>query len=53
MKYNLMKYSYALDEEELIKKLPSKFRQNTRRSYRKELTSKISKEVDLDNFYKL
>lgn len=41
------------NEEELIKKLPSKFRQNTRRSYRKELTSKISKEVDLDNFYKL
>lgn len=41
------------NEEELIKKLPSKFRQNTRRSYRKDLTSKISKEVDLDNFYKL
>ena len=39
------------NEEELIKKLPSKFRQNTRRSYRKDLTSKISKEVDLDNFY--
>ncbi len=41
------------DEEELIKKLPSKFRQNTRRSYRKGLKSKISKKVDLANFYQL
>ncbi len=41
------------DEEELIKKLPSKFRQNTRRSYRKNLKFKLSKKVDIDNFYKL
>jgi len=41
------------DEEILINKLPSKFRQNTRRSYRKGLRSKISKTVDFDNFYKL
>lgn len=41
------------DEEELINKLPSKFRQNTRRSYRKGLKNKISKKVDLDNFYSL
>lgn len=41
------------DEEKLIQKLPSKFRQNTRRSYRKGLVSRISKNVDFDNFYKL
>lgn len=41
------------DEEELINRLPSKFRQNTRRSYRKGLKSKISKIIDFDNFYKL
>lgn len=41
------------NEDELINHLPSKFRQNTRRSYRKGLTSKISKEVDYENFYKL
>ena len=41
------------NEEELINKLPSKFRQNTRRSYRKGLKSKISKNVDFENFYKL
>lgn len=41
------------DENELINKLPSKFRQNTRRSYRKNLTSKISKEVNIEEFYKL
>lgn len=41
------------DSEKMINKLPSKFRQNTRRSYRKNLVSKISKEVDLNNFYKL
>lgn len=33
--------------------LPSKFRQNTRRSSRKNLKYNISKNVDLDNFYKL
>lgn len=41
------------DEEKLISLLPSKFRQNTRRSYRKGLICKISKKVDFDNFYKL
>ena len=41
------------NEDAIIKKLPSKFRQNTRRSYRKKLKSKISKDVDFDNFYKL
>lgn len=41
------------NEMEMLNKLPSKFRQNTRRSYRKDLTSKISTKVDLDNFYKL
>ena len=41
------------NEEELINRLPSKFRQNTRRSYRKGLKSNISKIVDFDNFYKL
>lgn len=41
------------DEEKLINILPSKFRQNTRRSYRKNLTAKISKKIDYDNFYKL
>lgn len=41
------------DEEKLIEKLPSKFRQNTRRSYRKGLRSKISNVVDFENFYKL
>lgn len=41
------------DEKKLIDLLPSKFRQNTRRSYRKNLTSKISKEIDFENFYKL
>lgn len=41
------------DEDELLNKLPSKFRQNIRRSYRKGLRNKISKEVDLDNFYNL
>ena len=43
----------VFDEEELIKLLPSKFRQNTRRSYRKDLTFKISKNIDYENFYKL
>ena len=41
------------DEEKLISKLPSKFRQNTRRSYRKGLRNNISKKVDLNNFYNL
>lgn len=41
------------DEEKMINKLPSKFRQNTRRSYRKKITSKFSKKVNLDIFYKL
>ena len=41
------------DENELINKLPSKFRQNTRRSYRKNLKCRISKKIDFDNFYKL
>lgn len=41
------------DEEELISKLPSKFRQNIRRSYRKGLTYKTTKNIDLDNFYDL
>lgn len=41
------------NEIKLINKLPSKFRQNTRRSYRKNLISKISNNVDLKNFYKL
>lgn len=41
------------DEDELINKLPSKFRQNTRRSYRKGLRNKVSKKVDLNNFYNL
>ena len=41
------------NEEDLLNKLPSKFRQNTRRSYRKGLKSKISKVVDFENFYKL
>lgn len=41
------------DEEELIKKLPSKFRQNTRRSYRKGLTFKNPSNIDLKNFYNL
>lgn len=41
------------DENELISKLPSKFRQNTRRSYRKGLTSKISRKIDFENFYRL
>lgn len=41
------------DEEILISKLPPKFRQNTRRSYRKGLKSKISKNVDLESFYDL
>lgn len=41
------------DEEKLISVLSSKFRQNTRRSYRKGLTSRISKKIDYDNFYKL
>lgn len=41
------------NEEELINKLPSKFRQNTRRSYRKNLISRISKNIDFENFYKL
>jgi len=41
------------DEEELINRLPSKFRQNTRRSYRKGLRSKISTTIDFHNFYKL
>lgn len=43
----------VMDSEELISKLPPKFRQNIRRSYRKDLTQKISKDIDLDNFYKL
>lgn len=41
------------DEEILLSKLPSKFRQNTRRSYRKGLKSKISNKIDFNNFYKL
>ena len=41
------------DENELLSKLPSKFRQNTRRSYRKNLEFKISKEVNIEKFYKL
>lgn len=41
------------DEETLIDKLPSKFRQNTRRSYRKGLSSAISNKIDFTNFYKL
>lgn len=41
------------DEEKLINLLPSKFRQNTRRSYRKGLKVKISKDVDFENFYQL
>lgn len=41
------------DENKLIEKLPSKFRQNTRRSYRKGLRSNISKKVNFENFYKL
>ncbi len=41
------------DENKLIEKLPSKFRQNTRRSYRKGLVSKISKNVNIDRFYDL
>lgn len=43
----------VLDENELISKLPSKFRQNTRRSYRKGLINKISNKIDFENFYKL
>jgi len=43
----------VFDEDDLINKLTSKHRQNTRRSYRKGLTSKISKIVDFNNFYKL
>ena len=41
------------NEDDMINKLPSKFRQNTRRSYRKNHFSKVSKDVDLKNFYKL
>lgn len=41
------------DEEELINKLPSKFRQNTRRSYRHGLKRKVSKNVNVDVFYEL
>ena len=41
------------DELMMLNKLPSKFRQNTRRSYRKGLTQKISKNIDFSNFYKL
>lgn len=41
------------DEDALINKLPSKFRQNIRRSYRKNLIFKLSKHVDLNNFYDL
>ena len=41
------------DEEKLIEKLPSKFRQNTRRSYRKGLINRISKNVNIDKFYDL
>lgn len=40
-------------EDEMLNKLPSKFRQNTRRSYRKGLKCKISKNVDIENFYEL
>ena len=43
----------VLDENELISKIPSKFRQNTRRSYRKGLINKISNKIDFENFYKL
>lgn len=42
-----------LNEDDLINKLPSKFRQNTRRSYRKGLISKISTEIDFNTFYQL
>ena len=41
------------DEEKMLSCLPSKFRQNTRRSYRKNLTSRISNTIDFQNFYKL
>lgn len=41
------------NEESMLSMLPSKFRQNTRRSTRKGLTSKISESVDFNNFYKL
>lgn len=41
------------NEEIILSKLPSKHRQNTRRSYRKNLTQKISKIIDYENFYKL
>ena len=43
----------VFDENTMMSKLPSKVRQNTRRSCRKNLISKVSKNVDLDNFYKL
>ena len=43
----------VFDEDAMISKLPSKFRQNTRRSYRKNLISKVSKNVDLNSFFKL
>lgn len=43
----------TFDEEKLINQLPAKFRQNTRRSYRKNLSSRISNIIDYANFYKL
>ena len=43
----------VFDEEELLSKLPPRFRQNIRRSYRKDLTYKTNKKIDLNNFYEL
>lgn len=43
----------VFNEEKMIQLLCSKHRQNTRRSYRKKSKYKVSKEVDLDNFYDL
>lgn len=41
------------NEDELINKLPSKHRQNTRRSYRKNLQFKLTNKVDVNKFYEL
>ena len=41
------------NEDDMINKINSKHRQNTRRSYRKNLNSKITTSVDLKNFYNL
>ena len=49
----LAKMDIIYNEEELIKKISRGNRRNTRKSYRNNLNSKISKVVDFENFYKL